>query len=84
MRVYRVGNPIPDLRVGGMTVSRSVSDMNAVHFPERHLSYILVGCKTGETELYASEVRKAVDLHEPGTEPKSLEIRLTSPTKSMS
>jgi hypothetical protein len=83
MRVYRVGYPIPDLRVGDATISRSVGDTNPVHFPERHLSYILVGCNTGEAQLYASEVRKAVDLHEPGTEPRFLEIRLITPMKSM-
>ena len=50
-----------------------------VDFPERKLSYAIFDCKTSELERCVSEVRKSVNLHEPGTEPKSLEIRLGTP-----
>jgi hypothetical protein len=51
----------------------------AVDFPERHLSYVIAGCKEADWERCALEVRTAVSLHSRGTEPSRLEIRFRDP-----
>jgi hypothetical protein len=47
-----------------------------VEFPERCISYLVVGCKPEDWERCALEVREAVSLHSQGAEPRRLEIRL--------
>ena len=56
-------------------------DSRAVDFPERRVSYMVLGCKNADWEQCALEVRKAVSLHSQGTEPERLEIRLPPHTK---
>ncbi len=48
----------------------------AIDFPERGVSYIVGGCKEADWEQCESQVREAVSLHSPGTEPERLEIAL--------
>lgn len=77
MRAIRISHPKPKLFQEMGEALKLEKFM--VDFPERKLSYAIFDCKTSELERCVSEVRNAVNLHEPGTEPKSLEIRLGTP-----
>lgn len=50
-----------------------------VDFPERNVSYAIVGCTQADLPRFVEEVCKVVDRHARGQEPRLLEIRLAEP-----
>ena len=76
MYVIRIPYPPPNTEVHELTSL----DAKSVDFPERRLSYMIVGCKPADWQRCALEVEKAVALHSPGTEPDRLEIRISVST----
>jgi len=75
MFVLRIPYPPPTNEVHKLTSL----DAPTIDFPERGVSYMVVGCKPADWERCEIEVQQAVRLHAPGTEPQRLEIRLPAP-----
>ncbi|HET6936318.1 MAG TPA: hypothetical protein VFI72_15860 [Candidatus Angelobacter sp.] len=57
------------------TLGYFVPQQLTLDFPERHLSYLLVGCTQADLPQCVEEVGKAVEHHRRGEEPPLLEIR---------
>ena len=84
MWAYRVPYPNPPEKLAYSDVSfpELSSAMKyfkpwTVDFPERHISYAIVGCKQADLSRCVEEVCKAVDLQTRGQEPPLLVISFT-------
>ena len=76
MRALKIAYPVPKT-VSEFAQLRGLRGLEKrVDFPERRLSYVIYDLQEQDWERCALEVRKAVFLHAPGTEPSRLEIRL--------
>ena len=84
MWAIRVPYPPKGIELSGLSIPGMPSTLKyvepwTVDFPERHISYQIVGYKQADLPRFAEEVCKAVDRHARGEEPRLLEIRLADP-----
>ena len=84
MWAYKVPYPPKEIAVSDVSFSELSSALKhykpwTVDFPDRHVSYAIVGCKQDDLPRCVEEVCKAVDLQARGQEPRLLEIRLAEP-----
>ena len=84
MLAYKVPYPPKGIELSGLSIPGMASTLKylepwTVDFPDRRISYQIVGCKQADLPRFIEEVCKAVDLHARGQEPPMLEIRLAEP-----
>ncbi len=76
MRAYRLPYPPKDFSPPELATALQYRKLWTVDFPDRHVSYTIVGCKEPDLLRCVEEVRKSVGYHAMGQEPRMLEIRL--------
>jgi len=69
--MFAVRIPLPSAQPLSPEVERATVD-----FPERHVSYVIAGCRTAHLERCILEVLKIVDSRPIGAEPPIVEIRV--------
>lgn len=79
MLAIKIPYPPPETLLRWVEFNDLHSLEKTIDFPDRRLSYLVAGCKEADWQQYTLEVRKAVNLLSPGTEPSRLEIRLSEP-----
>ena len=84
MWAYKVPYPpkeiaFSDVSFPQLSSARKYYKPFTVDFPDRHVSYAIVGCKQADLPRFVDEVSKAIDRHARGQEPRLLEIRLAEP-----